>query len=176
MRAWLNLLGEKDAEIAQIVSRGSYLNRVAQLLEERVGIASPKISVRGPPQCTRARGRLSVGHGSRRRARSIDAVRAGTQHGDGLARDFLHTLQDKRRVSPAYATTRDWGAHFAVRDHSRAAAWIRALQVGELRQEEIRRALDGPIVGGVITYGDESGRLGGAVRGMKQIVASKQKL
>ena len=46
MRAWLNLLGEKDAEITQIVSRGSYLNRVAQLLEERVGIASPKIIAR----------------------------------------------------------------------------------------------------------------------------------
>src|ERR1700704_2131605 len=176
MRAWFDLLGKKDAEVTQIVSGGSYLNRVAQLLEERVGIASPKIIVRIQSQCTRPRGRFSVGDGSRRRARSIDAVRASTQHGDGLARDFLHTLQDESRVSPAYATTRDWGAHFAVRDHGRAAAWIRALQVGELRQEEIRRALDGPIVGGVITYGDESGRLGGPVRGMKQIVASKQNL
>src|SRR6266403_2806522 len=167
MRAWLNLLGEKDAEITQIVTRGSYLNRVAQLLEERVGIASPKIIVRVQSQWTRARGRFSVGDGSCRRTRSIDAVRARTQHGDRLARDFLHTLQDESRVSPAYAVARDRRTHFAIRDHGHAAAWIRALQVGELCQKEIRRALDGPIVGCVIAHGHESGRLGGAVRRME---------
>src|SRR6266478_3779383 len=135
MRAWLNLLGEKDAEITQIVSRGSYLNRVAQLLEERVGIASPKIIVRVQSQCTRARGRSSLGDGSRRRARSIDAVRARTQHGDRLARDFLNTVEDERRVSPAYAVARHRRAYFAIRDHSRTAAWICALQLGQLRQQ-----------------------------------------
>src|SRR6267378_8061223 len=106
MRAWLDLFREKDAEITEIVSCGSYHNRVAQFLEERVGITSPKIIVRVQSQCARARGRFSVGDGSRRRARSIDAVRARTQHGDRLARDFLHALQDKRRVSPAYAVAR----------------------------------------------------------------------
>ena len=106
MSAWLNLLGEKDAEITQIVSRGPYHNRVAQLLEECVRIASPKMIARVQSQSARARGRSSVGDGSRRRTRSIDAVRARTQHGDRLARDFLHTLQDKRRVSPAYTVAR----------------------------------------------------------------------
>src|SRR5882672_4660253 len=100
MRAWLNLLGEKDAEITQIVSRGSYLNRVAQLLEERVGIASPKIIVRVQSQCTRPRGGLDSRASGRRAVPAGNPPRARRANRQLCYRTRSRIRPPRRRGAP----------------------------------------------------------------------------
>src|SRR5271169_7132138 len=73
-------LGQQHSQIAQIISRRPSDNRIAECVEESVGIAPARKVLRIEPSRAGTGQRLAVRHGASRGTRAVDAVSARAQH------------------------------------------------------------------------------------------------
>jgi len=109
----VNSIGQKDAQIAQIVAGGPGDDRVANRVEKRMGMKTRQ-SLADDLLAAPARHRAAIGNGSCCGTIAVDAVSARAEDRYIFSGDSLGAGESKLLISTADASIADRDRHFTA--------------------------------------------------------------
>src|SRR5271154_3172951 len=106
------------------------------------------MSLRVEPPTVSPRDRGAIDNRARRRAITIDAVRAGAQHSNTLSINFFRACQGKLLIASANPAIRDLDRDFSSRDQAHSLRLFS--QLAQPSQQKISRGRVIPVIATVV--------------------------
>ncbi len=168
------LNGEEETEVAEVVAGGAGEDGVVEIVKESVRVAAgEEIGGREAELFCAGEG-IAVGDGAGSGGVAVHAVSASAENRDGLAGNFFDAAEYEGGVAATDSLPGDLAAEFAVGDEGDPCGRILPAKVCELAQEIVGSTIERPIIGGIVTAGEEAFGFGGVMGGMEKIVRREE--